>query len=432
MSDDKIPTGKIERASKFLKTGLKVGFNYAKHYTKKVLNQEVSDDELEKKNAKEIFESMASLKGSALKVAQMLSQDSMNLSHNFTEQFQKAQYSVPPMSAPMAIQAFKKSVGEPPEKIFDKFNPNAFAAASLGQVHEAWKDGKKLAVKIQYPGVSDSIKSDLKLIKPLAKQVLKVSSEELEPYMNELETKLLEETNYTQELKNSMEFRESCKEVEGLVFPNYYPEWSTDKVLVMEWLDGVHMKEFLAKNPSQESKNLIAQRIWNFYEFQYHIINKINADPHPGNFLIREDNTIGVIDFGCTKVFAGKVYEDYFGLANYDLYNHPDQLRKVFFDLEILRPSDSEERIAELIELFSILSKLVAKPYQTKTFYFGDEEFLHEVNNVSKIAASIGEIRGKKDFLFVNRTFFGIFSLMRELNATIVTACKHLPFLKYD
>lgn len=431
MADDKLPTGKIERASKFLKTGLKVGLNYAKHYTKKAFT-EVSDEELEKQNAKELFESFASLKGSALKVAQMLSQDSMNLSHNFTEQFQKAQYSVPPMSAPMAIQTFKKSVGENPEKIFDKFNPNAVAAASLGQVHEAWKDGKKLAVKIQYPGVADSIKSDLKLMRPIAKQVLKVSNEELEPYMNELETKLLEETNYIQEVNNSLEFREACKELENIVFPNYYKELCTDRVIVMDWLDGVHMKEFLASNPSQEQKNQIAQTIWNFYEFQFHKINKINADPHPGNFLFRPDNTVGVIDFGCTKEFKGKVYEDYFGLANYDLYNHPDQLRKVFFDLEIFRPSDSEERIQELMELFSTLSKMIAKPYQYKTFYFGDKEFLEEVNQISKIAASIGEIRGKKDFLFVNRTFFGIFSLMKELDATIVTQCKYLPFLKYD
>ncbi len=200
----------------------------------------------------------------------------------------------------------------------------------------------------------------------------------------------------------------------------------------MDWLEGIHMKEFLSKNPTQEQKNQIAQNIWNFYEFQFHKINKINADPHPGNFLFRDDHTVGVIDFGCTKEFSGKVYQDYFGLANYDLYNHPEKLRQVFFDLEILRPSDTEERINQLIELFSTLSKMIAKPYQYKTFYFGNKEFLEEVNQISKIAASIGEIRGKKDFLFVNRTFFGIFSLMKELNATIVTECKYLPFLKYE
>jgi predicted unusual protein kinase regulating ubiquinone biosynthesis (AarF/ABC1/UbiB family) len=431
MAEDKLPTGKIERASKFLKTGLKVGLNYAKHYTKKAFT-EVSDEELEKKNAKELFESFASLKGSALKVAQMLSQDSMNLSSNFTEQFQKAQYSVPPMSAPMAIQTFKKSVGESPEKVFDKFNPNAVAAASLGQVHEAWKNGKKLAVKIQYPGVADSIKSDLKLMKPIAKQILKVSAEELEPYMNELETKLLEETNYIQEVNNSLEFRNACAELKNIVFPDYYKELCTDRVIVMDWLEGVHMKEFLSKNPTQEQKNQIAQNIWDFYEFQFHKINKINADPHPGNFLFRPDNTVGVIDFGCTKEFSGKVYEDYFGLANYDLYKNPEQVKKVFFDLEIFRPTDTEERINELLELFSALSKMIAKPYQHKTFYFGDQEFLEEINQMGKIAASIGEIRGKKDFLFVNRTFFGIFSLMKELDAHITTQCKYLPFLKYD
>ncbi len=129
--NDNLPTSKIERAGKFLKTGLKVGGNYLKHYGKKMIGKEDSDDDLEKANAAAIFEGFAELKGSALKVAQMLSMDSLNLSANFTEMFQKAQYSVPPMSAPAAIQAFKKSVGKNPEQVFDKFNPNAFAAASI-------------------------------------------------------------------------------------------------------------------------------------------------------------------------------------------------------------------------------------------------------------------------------------------------------------
>jgi len=330
MADDKIPTSKINRASTFLKTGLKVGGNYIKHYAKKAVGVEHSDEELERENAADMFEGFAELKGSALKVAQLLSMDTFNLSANFTEMFQKAQYSVPPMSAPAAIQAFKKSVGVPPEKVFDKFDPNAKAAASMGQVHEAYKDGMKLAVKIQYPGVAESIKSDLKMIKPLAKRIMHLSDEEITPYMQEMEAKLTEETNYINEVKNSIEFSDFFKEKENIIFPKYFPELSSNRVITMQWLEGAHMKEFLAANPTPEMKQKIGQAIWDFYEYQFHVIHKINADPHPGNFLFREDGSLGVLDFGCTKVFEGDLYFHYFQLANPDLHLEPEKRMEYF------------------------------------------------------------------------------------------------------
>jgi predicted unusual protein kinase regulating ubiquinone biosynthesis (AarF/ABC1/UbiB family) len=188
MSHDKVPTGKIARAGKFLKTGVKVGANYAGHYTKKAVGMKVSKDELDTANANTIFDGFTELRGSALKVAQMLSMDSINFSESFTNVMQKAQYNVPPMSAPSAVNAFKKSTGKAPSEVFDKFNPNAVAAASMGQVHEAWLGDKKLAVKIQYPGVGDSIKSDMKLVRTAAIKVMRYPAAELGPYFQERPT----------------------------------------------------------------------------------------------------------------------------------------------------------------------------------------------------------------------------------------------------
>ena len=158
---DKIPTGKIERAGKLVKTGVKSGGNYVKYYSKKLVNPELSKDELNEDNAGDIYDGLKSLKGSALKVAQMLSMEKNILPSAYVEKFSLSQFSVPPLSAPLVRKTFKKYLDKYPEEVFDTFEKDSINAASIGQVHKATKNGKNLAVKIQYPGVAESISSDL-------------------------------------------------------------------------------------------------------------------------------------------------------------------------------------------------------------------------------------------------------------------------------
>ncbi|HZI68318.1 MAG TPA: AarF/UbiB family protein, partial [Hanamia sp.] len=161
-TQETMPTTKVERSAKFVKTGFRIGGNYVKHYSKKLFNPELSRDELNEDNASDIYESLSQLKGSALKVAQMLSMDKNILPKAYVDKFSQSQYNAPPLSGPLIIKTFTKSFGKPPSQIFDTFNLNSVQAASIGQVHEATLNGKKLAIKVQYPGVGDSISSDLK------------------------------------------------------------------------------------------------------------------------------------------------------------------------------------------------------------------------------------------------------------------------------
>src|SRR6478735_124739 len=152
---DKIPTTKVQRASKFIKTGAQIGGNYLKHYSKKLVNKDLTRDQLHEDNAKDIYNSLSELKGSALKVAQMLSMDKNLLPSAYQQQFAMAQYSAPPLSFPLVVRTFEKYFKKKPGEMFDTFSQSARNAASMGQVHEATLKGKKLAVKIQYPGVAD-------------------------------------------------------------------------------------------------------------------------------------------------------------------------------------------------------------------------------------------------------------------------------------
>ena len=147
-----IPTNKIERATKLVGTGVKLGGNYLRYYGEKFIFGQNDRSRLDEKNANDIYDGLKELKGSALKLAQMLSMEKNLLPKAYVERFSLAQFSVPPLSWPLVKKSLKRYLGSDPENIFDTFNIKSENAASIGQVHRATKNGKKLAVKIQYPG----------------------------------------------------------------------------------------------------------------------------------------------------------------------------------------------------------------------------------------------------------------------------------------
>jgi predicted unusual protein kinase regulating ubiquinone biosynthesis (AarF/ABC1/UbiB family) len=367
-----IPTSKVERSAKFVKTGLQVGGNYIKHYSKKLFNPDLDRSQLNEDNATDIYTSLSELKGSALKVAQMLSMDKNLLPAAYTDKFSQSQYNAPPLSGPLIVQTFKKYFGKSPEQIYDKFNLRSTNAASIGQVHQAELNGRKLAIKIQYPGVGDSISSDLKLVKPFAFRLLGMSEKELDVYMREVEERLLEETDYELEVRRSIEFSTACANLQNVVFPEYFPSLSSKRIITMSWIDGQHLKEFLATNPSQELRNQIGQALWDFYNFQQHELRAVHADPHPGNFMITPEGKLGVIDFGCIKEMPEDFYYPFFSLTSTNLLDNKEETIKAFRELEMILPKDSPQQIEfyhtmykQMIGLFaytwialSILAKL--------------------------------------------------------------------------
>ena len=287
---NKIPTGKLERAGKLVKTGVKIGGNYAKYYGKRLVNSELSREELDENNASDIYDGLKSLKGSALKVAQMLSMEKNLLPSAYVEKFSLSQFSVPPLSAPLVRKTFKKYLGKYPEEVFDTFERDSINAASIGQVHKASKDGKELAVKIQYPGVAESIGSDLAIVKPIAIRMFNLQGKDSDKYFKEVENKLIEETDYVLELQQSQEITKACSKIENIRFPEYYPNLSSERILTMDWIKGQHLSEFARTKFPEECGNTLGQALWDFYMYQIHGLRKVHADPHPGNFLVGPDH----------------------------------------------------------------------------------------------------------------------------------------------
>jgi len=430
---DYIPTSKIERATKLVQTGAKVGVNYLKYYGEKMVNSDLNRDKLNEDNAEDIYDGLKTLKGSALKVAQMLSMDKSFLPQAYVEKFSLSQFSVPPLSAPLVLKTFKTNFGKSPYEIFDEFNAFSVNAASIGQVHLAVKDNKRLAVKIQYPGVADSISSDLALVKPIAVRMFNLKGKDSDKYFKEVEDKLTEETNYLLELKQSQEVSLACGKIENLIFPNYYPEYSSEKIITMDWMTGIHISEFAKKNTDQVVADKIGQSLWDFYMYQIHILRKVHADPHPGNFLVNQENQLVAIDFGCMKIIPNEFYVPYFELIDKKVINDKQLFSEKLFELEILRVDDSKEEVAYFTALFYDLLSLFTQPFQSQNFDFSDEEFFENIAKLGERFSKDTNLRkmngnrGSKHFIYMNRTFFGLYNLMFDLKAKIVVK----EYLKY-
>lgn len=423
-SQNKIPTSKVERAGRFLKASVKVGGNYAAHYVKKAF-KETDDEELDKKNAEEIFKVLSQLKGSALKIAQMLSMDSGILPKAYAEKFAAAQNSALALSGPLVLNTFRKYTGKLPQEIFDKFNTDASHAASIGQVHEAWKDGKRLAVKIQYPGVGDSIHSDIQMVKPFVLRFMGVSQSAVEEYVQEIEDRLIEETDYVKELENGVSTFIAMSENAQIVVPNYYPEFSNHRILAMDWIEGITLNDFMATEPDQEKRNYIGQLLMDFMHEQIHTHRRFHADLHPGNFLVTPDFKLGVLDFGCMKSLPDDFYNDYFSLIKDEVRNNEEKLREVLYRLDMLRKTDSPEDDKMFFDITVKSIDIISSPMKSDVFDFGDKSFHNALQEHgeslfnNKSLKNSNAMRGSKHGIYLHRAFYGLFAILHKMEAKV-------------
>jgi predicted unusual protein kinase regulating ubiquinone biosynthesis (AarF/ABC1/UbiB family) len=425
MDQQSIPSSKVERAMRFVKTGAQIGGNYLKHYSKKMMDPSLSKDELHEDNATDVYNALSELKGSALKVAQMLSMEKNVLPRQYTNKFQKAQYSAPPLSGPLIVQTFIKSFGKTPQAIFDSFAMQASNAASIGQVHQASLDGRKLAVKIQYPGVAESVKSDLKMVKPIAFRLLDMNEKELDKYILEVEAKLLEETDYELEYERSVSISEQCSTIPNLVFTKYYKEFSSKRVLTMDWMEGKHLDDFLKTNPTQEERDQIGQAMWDFYDLQVHHLKAVHADPHPGNFLMQPNGVLGVIDFGCVKEIPEDFYLNYFALLVPEIMSSEHSIRYIMEQQQIINASDSPEIQQIIMGAFVKMTNLLRTPFDHEVFDFGNNDYIDQIYAMGEEVSKMDELkkskegRGSQHALYINRTYFGLYSILNVLQARV-------------
>lgn len=421
------PKGKLSRLARASKTALKMAGQQVSHVATQPLRSKTDKDQAQKVHEAELgetlFQGLAMMKGTALKAAQLVSMELDLLPEGMREKLLKSCHQVPPMNRAMARKALESALGEQPENFFKTWQSTSLGAASLGQVHQATGlHNEELVVKIQYPGIKDTIHQDVDLLRLFLSNTplpsLRKKQDLLAVFLSEIEARFIEETDYEKEARELEWFRlkNPFKEI---VIPQVYHPGSAQKALSMTHLKGLHLHDFLATNPSQESKNRYAQSLWDFFAhfFIQHTI--FHADPNPGNFLFLDDGRLGIIDFGCIKrvdqSFPSELTAAIKAHANQDinylmnLYNQwgilPDNLK------------DNPDQVAHHLRAFR---EWIVKPFSEDTFDFKK----HPNHMAERYTAPFQEAlhmlsSTTHNFVLFDRTFNGLLSVFSQLEAKL-------------
>ena len=254
--------------------------------------------------SRRVREELGSLRGGVMKLGQMLSMQTHALPPEAIEELAGLQMRAPAMHPSLAAAQFRASLGKSPAEVFRKFEPEALAAASLGQVHRAvTMQGRTVAVKIQYPAIRDAIENDFKLLRS-ATFGGKLAGYVTESAIEAMEASLLRETDYLLEANNLDFFRAKLAPLRFVNVPSVVREFTTRRVLTMSFSEGVTLDDFLRTRPSAALRDQVGYRLVKLFHFQLRRVYALHSDPHPGNYLFDRDGNIGLLDFGSVTYFT--------------------------------------------------------------------------------------------------------------------------------
>lgn len=301
--------------------------------------------DLHLKNALRIVESSRELRGAFMKLVQMLSMRTDILPSEVVNILSVVQSSVPAMDYDLIREQVKAELGKYPEQLFHNFERDAFAAASLGQVHRArLKNGEEVVVKVQYPGVDKTVVQDLKNMKALlqvltliTRDVLRQKFDASELYQ-EMEERLYEELDYLHEAKNISLFQRLFADDEEILIPRVYPDFSSRRVLTMECIDGYKLHDIAAPGVDQSLKDWVTTKYFSITWRQICEFGVLHTDPHPGNYLVTYHPKIAMLDFGSVRIFPEEIRKEYVTLAKAILANDEKTMARCFVTLGYLDP----------------------------------------------------------------------------------------------
>jgi len=310
-----VPLGRVRRFGLLGTLQAKIAaaylFYWVRSWFQTAGERERSLAEAHLKTAARLLDSMTYLRGAIMKAGQTLANFPNIVPAEFTETLDCLHYEAPPMHWALLREMVNNELGDDPENLFASFEKRAFAAASLGQVHRArLRSGETVAIKVQYPGIARAIDEDFRnLLVFLLPGRLGRDWENTREQFEDLHQRLRQETDYTQEAAWLRKAQSLFLPEDGIVIPQVYSDFSTNRVLTMELLEGLHLDAFLRTNPSQEQRDEAGRKIVRAWYRLLYAGRLLYADFHPGNFLFMPDGRLGVIDFGLMVPIEGELWE---------------------------------------------------------------------------------------------------------------------------
>jgi predicted unusual protein kinase regulating ubiquinone biosynthesis (AarF/ABC1/UbiB family) len=367
---------------------------------------------------------LMALRGPVMKLGQALSLQSDVWPEEVLAELSRLQMQAPGMHPSLVRAQFRSSMGKDPEEVYRTFAPEPFAAASLGQVHRATlKSGESVAVKIQYPGIREAIRSDFAWLRALSLPAQR-SKHLPAAAIDELEAQIVAECDYVREADNAVLFAKRLKRLPFVDVPRVHRRLSRDKVLTMSVVAGKHLDAFLAGRPSRKTRDLVGERLFELFYFQILEMEALHADPHWGNYLFREDGTIGLVDFGCVKYFRPDFVANLRKIFLYDGPRDSPEFHRILDERYAGRGvklgAAAHDALASMSERFYGKVYPPAVAQDGTPFDFADTGFLEDY---MRAAGRVGAAKGAlPDYVFLGRAESGLYQTLHRLKARVHTS----------
>jgi len=310
------------------------------------------------KNAIKLVQRSKELRGAFTKLVQMLSMRDDILPAEVLGILSSVQSSVPPMDYSLIRKQVVRELGRPPEQVFASFEHHAFAAASLGQVHKArLKSGQEVVVKVQYPGVDQTVEQDLRNIKALLQTMTIIGRDVMRQKIDqgdlyrELEERLHEELDYVNEAKNIALFQQMFRDDDEVVIPDVYPDLSSRRVLTMGLVEGYPLQAILGPGVDQALKDWVAIKYFRVLARQIFEFGVVHTDPHPGNYLVTYHPKLAILDFGSIRILPEPIRKAYHRLAHAILADDHAMMAECFVKLEYVDKDDDPDPLIRILKI---------------------------------------------------------------------------------
>jgi len=379
-------------------------------------NRERLRNDLAMQTADDVTATLGTMKGVMVKLGQMASYVDDGLAPSVRRTLSRLQDSVPPMSAELAAGVIEEELGQPPEELFDRWDPEPVAAASIGQVHRAiTRDGRAVAVKVQYPGIAEMMAADLDNVS-LLRRMLRVTapSQDVDGLIAELRERVLEELDYCKEAVNQQLLHSYYSGHPTISVPAIVGELSARRVVTSDLATGARFADVLSW--PQEERDLAGETLYRFVFRSLYEVHAFNGDPHPGNYLFHGDGKVTFLDFGMVKHFSDADLMPLMQMArNLCVDGSPAEFRASLEEAGFLVPGAplSDDQIVDHLAVFYQLVR------ESKTLTVTGEYASAVVRRFFDVRSPVAQYaRIPKSYVVLQRINLGLFGLLGEMKAT--------------
>ena len=411
---------RLDRARATLRLAARGGARYAASAPRLFAvageQRELLREDLALRTAEDVADTLGAMKGVMMKIGQMASYIDDGLSPAVRQTLARLQDSVPPMSPPLAAAVIEEELGAPPEHAFARWDPRPIAAASIGQVHRAVTlDGRAVAVKVQYPGIAETIAADLRNV-ALLRRMLRIAApaQDVDALLSELRDRVGEELDYRHEAASQRLMAAYYDGHPTIAVPRIIDGLSTRRIMVSELSGAVRFAE-LASWPQHE-RDLAAETIYRFVFRSLYDVRAFNGDPHPGNYLFQRGGRVTFLDFGLVRHFTPAELQPLLQMARTICVEHdPEAFRASLENAGFLRPGAPLSTQA-IIDHLAVFYDTIREPgLRTITSDYASSVVRRFFDLRSPVA---GYIAVPRPYVILQRINLGLFAVLGELSAT--------------